>query len=30
MRAREADYWILGKPRAAAAPRWSIVDNVLP
>jgi hypothetical protein len=29
MRAREADYWILGKPRAAAAPRWSIVDNVL-
>lgn len=29
MRAREADYWILGKPRAAAAPRWSIVDNLL-
>lgn len=30
MRAREADYWILGHPRAAAARRWSIVDNVIP
>src|SRR5262249_57155218 len=30
MRARETDYWIVGKPRAAAAPRWSVVDNLLP
>jgi proton glutamate symport protein len=28
-RAREVDYWILGRPRAAAVPRWSIVRNVL-
>ena len=25
MRAREVDYWILGRPRTEAAPRWSIV-----
>jgi ABC-type amino acid transport substrate-binding protein len=29
MRAREEDYWIRGRPRAGAAPRWSIVRNVL-
>jgi len=29
LRAREVDYWILGRPRAAAAPRWSIMHNVL-
>ncbi len=29
MRAREVDYWILGRPRAAAPPRWSMVRNVL-
>jgi proton glutamate symport protein len=29
MRAREVSYWILGRPRAVAAPRWSIVRDVL-
>jgi len=29
MRARETNYWILGRPRGVAAPRWSIVRNVL-
>ena len=29
MRAREVNYWILGRPRTEAAPRWSIVGNVL-
>jgi hypothetical protein len=29
MRTREVDYWILGRPRVAAAPRWSIVHDVL-
>jgi proton glutamate symport protein len=29
MRERERDYWILGRPRTAAAPRWSIVRDVL-
>jgi proton glutamate symport protein len=29
MRSREASYWILGRPRAVAAPRWSIVRDVL-
>jgi hypothetical protein len=29
MRAREVNYWILGRPRAAGAPRWSVVRNVL-
>lgn len=29
MRAREVDYWILGRPRAVPAPRWSVVRNVL-
>jgi Na+/H+-dicarboxylate symporter/ABC-type amino acid transport substrate-binding protein len=29
MRARETDYWLLGRPRAAAAPRWSVVRDVL-
>jgi len=29
MRAREASYWILGRPRAVPAPRWSIVRDVL-
>jgi len=29
MRARERDYWILGRPRTAAAPRWNIVRDVL-
>jgi hypothetical protein len=28
MRTREVDYWILGRPRIAAAPRWSIVHDV--
>ena len=29
MRERERDYWILGRPRTAAAPRWNIVRDVL-
>jgi Na+/H+-dicarboxylate symporter len=29
MRAREANYWILGRPRAVAPPRWSILRDVL-
>jgi ABC-type amino acid transport substrate-binding protein len=29
MRAREASYWIRGRPRAVPAPRWSIVRDVL-
>lgn len=29
MRAREVDYWILGRPRAVPAPRWSVVRNIL-
>ena len=29
MRAREASYWILGRPRAVPAPRWSLVRDVL-
>jgi len=29
MRAREVNYWILGRPRTAAAPRWSVWRNVL-
>ncbi|HEY7245021.1 MAG TPA: cation:dicarboxylase symporter family transporter [Xanthobacteraceae bacterium] len=29
MRAREEDYWIRGRPRVAATPRWSIVRDVL-
>src|SRR5215475_12684295 len=29
MRAREIDYWILGRPRTAAVPRWSIAHDVL-
>jgi proton glutamate symport protein len=29
MRAREANYWILGRPRTTAAPRWSILRDVL-
>ena len=29
MRQREIDYWLLGRPRAATTPRWSILRNVL-
>ena len=29
MQAREVDYWVLGRPRTTAPPRWSIVRNVL-
>jgi len=29
MRTREANYWLLGRPRTPAAPRWSVVRNVL-
>jgi hypothetical protein len=29
MRTREANYWILGRPRAVAAPRWSVLRDVL-
>ncbi len=29
MREREINYWILGRPRTAAAPRWSVVRDVL-
>ena len=29
MRAREADYWIRGRPRAAITPRWSLMRDVL-
>ena len=29
MHAREVNYWILGRPRTAAAPRWSVVRDVL-
>jgi len=29
LRAREFDYWILGQPRTQAAPRWSVVRDVL-
>lgn len=29
MREREVSYWILGRPRVAATPRWNIVRNVL-
>ena len=29
LRAREASYWIQGRPRAVPAPRWSIVRDVL-
>jgi hypothetical protein len=29
MRAREVDYWLLGRPRATPAPRWSVVRDVL-
>jgi len=29
LRAREASYWIQGRPRAVPAPRWSVVRNVL-
>jgi Na+/H+-dicarboxylate symporter len=29
MRTREVNYWILGRPRAVAAPRWSVLRDVL-
>jgi hypothetical protein len=28
-RADQLAYWIEGKPRASAAPRWNLIDNVL-
>ena len=29
LRAREFDYWILGRPRTQATPCWSVVRDVL-